>query len=430
MPARVILLLLVAVLLADDGSVALSVERGEVTEDIVVILPPGASVSGVLRDFEVRATHRFDMVVNGFAAEVPPGIRRALEQIPGAIVSPNRRVEAVGQVATERKRCTQNNPRKRRRCRRRLNQASQTIPTGIRRIGADQNPQAAIHGDGGAINVDVAVLDTGIAAHPDLTIAGGKACTGEGTGDVVAHGTHVAGTIGARDNGFGVVGVAPGARLYAVKVLNNQGGGDSASIICGLDWVIAHKDSIDIVNMSFIGTGPKTTCLDDALHAAVCNAVQAGVTVVVAAGNQVADAAKYFPANYDEVITVSALSDFDGRPGGQASATCYSDGDDTFARYSNFGADVDITAPGTCILSTTPGRTYQTRDGTSMAAPHVTGAAALYIAVNQAATPAEIRAYLLGPNGSRPQQSPEGLIVDDDPDAIPEPVLHIPNSAP
>src|SRR5215213_7879791 len=291
---RLVLLLLVAALLADDGSVALSAERAEAPEDIVVVLPPGRSVSGVLRDFAIHPTHRFDRVVNGFAAEVPPGIRRSLEQIPGAIVSPNRRVEATDQVTTE-KRCKQKNKKKRNRCKRRHNPPPvpvtptpppQTVPTGIRRIAADQNSQAAIHGDGGAVDVDVAVLDTGIAAHPDLTIAGGQACTGEGTADGDGHGTHVAGTIGAQDNSFGVVGVAPGARLYAVKVLDNQGEGDYASIICGLEWVIDNAATIDVVNMSLGGSAPETTCLNDALHAAVCNTILAGVTVVVAAGNR------------------------------------------------------------------------------------------------------------------------------------------------
>lgn len=439
-----LLLLLIAALLVDDGSIAVHAQQEEATRDIIVVLPPGESVGQVLRDFDVDPTMRFDRAVNGFAAEVPPGVRRALKQVPGAIVSPNRQVAATTQVTAE-KRCKQKDKKKRKRCKKRQDQqdpapaptptpepvvSSQVIPTGIRRIAADQNSQADIQGDGGAIDVDVAVLDSGIAAHPDLTIAGGKACTGEGTADGDGHGTHVAGTIGALDNSFGVVGVAPGARLYAVKVLDNQGGGDYASLICGLDWVIANANTIDIVNMSLGGSAPETTCDNDPLHMAVCNTILAGVTVVVAAGNETEDAANSFPANYDEVITVSALSDFNGQPGGQAASTCYSDSDDSFARYSNYGADVDITAPGTCILSTWPGGTYETLTGTSMATPHVTGAAALFIATHQTATPADVRSYLLGSTGSRPQQSPEGLVVDDDPDAIPEPVLYIPISAP
>lgn len=124
------------------------------------------------------------------------------------------------------------------------------------------------------------------------------------------------------------------------------------------------------------------------------------------------------------------LTDFNGQPGGGAAATCSSDGDDTFARYSNYGPEVDLTAPGTCIRSTWPGDTYKTLLGTSMAAPHVTGAAALYIASHPMATPADVRAYLLSPAASRSQRSPEGLVVDDDPDAIPEPVLYIPTGSP
>ena len=386
----------------------------------------------MLHSLDIRPTHRFGRVVNGFAADVPPGIKRALERIPGAIVSPNRRVEATQRVEAEGKK-----RKKRRKKRRRRQQQqsaasgpAQTLPTGIARIAVDENAQAGIAGDGGAIAVDVAVFDTGIAPHPDLTIAGGKACTNQGTGDVDGHGAHVSGTIAARDNDIGVVGVAPGARLYAVKVLNNNGVGSYASIICGLDWVLANASTIDVVNMSLGGEAPETTCANDALHRAVCNVVNAGIPVVVAAGNERDDAANHYPANYDEVITVSALADFNGEPGGRAGPTCANDRDDSFANYSNFGREVDIMAPGTCIRSTLPGGAYGVFSGTSMATPHVTGAATLYLESNPSATAADVRAYLLSPAASRPQQSPEGLAVDDDNDGFSEPVLYVPVGAP
>ena len=104
--------------------------------------------------------------------------------------------------------------------------------------------------NGGIVDADVAVLDTGIAKHRELTIAGGKACVGKSYADDNGHGTHVAGTIAAKDNSRGVVGVAPGARLWAVKVLDNNGCGSLSSVICGLDWVYAHRDTIDVVNIS------------------------------------------------------------------------------------------------------------------------------------------------------------------------------------
>jgi subtilisin len=241
--------------------------------------------------------------------------------------------------------------------------------------------------------VDVAVIDTGIARHPDLSIAGGVNCsTGRSYDDGNGHGTHVAGTIAAKDDGNGVVGVAPGARLWAVRVLDNQGSGSFSSIICGIDWVTGRAGLIEVANMSLGGGGPESACGgSDAMHNAICRSVRAGVTYVVAAGNEATDAKNSVPASYDEVITVSALADFNGQPGGGAAATCRADVDDTLADFSNYGKDVDLTAPGVCINSTWKGGGYNTISGTSMASPHAAGAAALYNAKNGGASPAQVQ---------------------------------------
>ncbi len=270
--------------------------------------------------------------------------------------------------------------------------AAQTMPTGINRIDGELSSTKS--GDGaGHVNVDVAVLDTGIDIdHPDLSVVGGTNCsTGRGYDDGNGHGTHVAGTIAAKDDATGVAGVAPGARLWAVRVLDKSGRGSWSSIICGVDYVTANASTIEVANMSLGGSGSDEGCSDDALHQAICNSVAADVTYTVAAGNSSDDAANHVPASYDEVITVSALADFNGEAGGGAKATCRADVDDTFADFSNFGADVDLIAPGVCINSTWKGGGYKTISGTSMAAPHVAGAAALYKSVNPGASPTSVR---------------------------------------
>lgn len=300
---------------------------------------------------------------------------------------------------------------------------AQSTPTGINRV--DGELSSTVSGNGGGVaDVDVAVIDTGIDIdHPDLNVVGGKNCsTGRSYDDGNGHGTHVAGTIGARDDANGVVGVAPGARLWAVRVLNNQGSGSWSSIICGVDWVTANSRTIEVANMSLGGSGSEPVAsgcaTGNALHDAICKSVAAGVTYAVAAGNSSADAAGFVPAAFDEVITVSALADFNGLAGGGAAATCRSDVDDTFADFSNYGADVDLIAPGVCINSTWKGGGYNTISGTSMASPHVAGAAALYKASNSGATPAQVKSAL---------QSAGNLNWNDaeDPDSTREKLLNV-----
>lgn len=276
-------------------------------------------------------------------------------------------------------------------------QPPQVLPSGVKRIGQNTSNFGA--------GVGVAVIDTGIdLAHPDLSgnILGNYSCVkGKSNGDDDnGHGTHVAGTIAALDNGIGVVGVAPRASLYAIKVLNAQGSGTWSSVICGIDWVTAHASTVQVANMSLGGGGSSDdNCgLDnhDALHQAICRSRNASVTYVVAAGNETDDTANHVPAAYDDaVITVSALVDSDGLSGGGGSSTTYG-ADDTFASFSNFGSAVDLGAPGVSIRSTWKGASYNTISGTSMATPHVSGAAALYIGIHSNASWTEVREGLKG----------------------------------
>ena len=241
----------------------------------------------------------------------------------------------------------------------------------------------------------MAIIDSGIDHdHPELDVRSGTDCTGGGPfsgscsgtapadgDDDNGHGTHVAGTAAAIDNGEGVVGVAPGARLHAVKVLSSSGSGYTSWVIAGIDHVTANANTIEVANMSLGGSGTDDgkSCAQtqNAQKKAICNSVDAGIVYVVAAGNDDVDAAGSTPANHPDVITVSALADFDGLAGGLGATTCRSDRDDTLADFSNWGATVELAAPGTCIRSTVPGGGYATYSGTSMASPHVAGAAAL-----------------------------------------------------
>jgi subtilisin family serine protease len=301
---------------------------------------------------------------------------------------------------------------------------AQTLPTGIDRIDGELSSTASGNG-GGDVNVDIAIIDTGIdTSHPDLNVVGGTNCVG-GTSfnDDNGHGTHVAGIAAARDNGDGVVGVAPGARLWAVKVLNASGSGSISQIICGIDWVTARASTIEVANMSLGGQslfGSFSGCTSsfDPMHPAICRSTQAGVTYAVAAGNSDANSNNFVPATYNEVITVSALADFNGQPGGGAAATCRADVDDTFADFSNWGADVDVIAPGVCIFSTYRGASFNTLSGTSMASPHVAGAAALYKSTHAGANPAQVRDALRLAGNS-------GWSNADDGDTTKEPLLNV-----
>ncbi|MDQ3646780.1 MAG: S8 family serine peptidase [Actinomycetota bacterium] len=336
----------------------------------------------------LELSHVYSYALQGYSATMTPAVASLIADLPGvAWVQPDRIVEIAGQK----------------------------IPSGVRRIGATGSATAAIDGRDSRVHVDVAVLDTGVdLTHPDLNVRGpGANCTlggllppelGEAwpdADDAHGHGTHVAGTIGALDNRRGVVGVAPGARIWPVKVLLDGGTGMDSMLLCGIDYVTQHADKVDIANLSLVREGSDDgRCGEsnaDALHKAICGSVRAGVAYVVAAGNKHMATSGFVPAAYDEVVTVSALADFDGRRGELSEPNCaYADAekDDSFADISNFGVDVDVIAPGVCIRSTSLDGGYATQSGTSMASAHISGAAALYQATHPGAGPSKIKAAL------------------------------------
>jgi subtilisin len=341
------------------------------TADARAVAPAQASRFG----FDVG--HVYTSALQGYSATMSPTVAEALEASPAV-----RWVQEDRPVSID----------------------AQTTPTGINRANADASPTAAIDGVDQRVNVDVAVIDTGAdLSHPDLNIyrAGAKNCSvgAINANDLNGHGTHVSGTIGALDNGSGVVGMAPGARIWPVKVLTDAGSGLNSDVICGIDYVTANASQIEVANMSLGGAGSDDgncgNSDEDAMHTAICESVDAGITYAVAAGNDSEDAANSTPAAYDEVITVSALADFNGLPGGGAPSTCRSDVDDTFANFSNYGSDVDLIAPGVCINSTWMLGGYNTISGTSMASPHVAGGVALYKATHPSASPAAVKSALL-----------------------------------
>jgi subtilisin len=240
---------------------------------------------------------------------------------------------------------------------------AETVPVGISQVKA---PPAWDASRGKGINV--AILDTGIdALHPDLApnVKGAVSFVpGETPADGHGHGTHCAGTIGAAINGSGVVGVAPAASLYAVKVLANNSSGQWSWLIAGINWCIQNR--MKILSMS-LGGGSAPVALETMCNTAFAN----GLLLVAAAGNT--GAAVGVPGKYKNVIAVSAI-----------------DSANVIAPFSSRGPEVEICAPGVNVLSCKPGGGFQTMSGTSMACPHVAGGAAVVWGAHRFATNVQI----------------------------------------
>ncbi|OLC52324.1 MAG: hypothetical protein AUH85_17415 [Chloroflexi bacterium 13_1_40CM_4_68_4] len=343
----------------------------------VVVLADGSDTNAVVGELERRhgfsATHRYAAAFAGFAARLTAPQRAAVVREPAvASIHEDRRVRLIAPRAAR-------------------------LASGVARIGGGRKPA----------DVAVAVIDTGVDTHPDLNVRVGTNCVGpasrrsDATADDNGHGTHVAGTIG----GTGGTGVAPGTTIYAVKVLDANGGGSTSSVICGIDWVTANaaRLGIRVASMSLGMSGTSDTNCgrtnQDPLHRAICRSTTTGLVYVVAAGNDGADLAGSVPAAYPEVLTVTAMTDTDGAPGAKGPASSCPgprDRDDTPASFSNYArrsaeAAHAIAAPGECVRSTWPKGRYATLSGTSMATPHVSAVVALCISSGHCpGAPAEI----------------------------------------
>src|SRR5438552_1667575 len=312
-----------AALLVNVGVPNGSVAAADDSRTYIVVFRQGvasnAKTDDVERRFGFSSDFRYTSALQGFAARLSSLQLARIRADPDvAFVSADRVLHTIGSVPIK---------------------AGDTAPPGVRRLGA-----ATATTTREASTSNVAVIDSGIdLSHTDLNAVTGKNCiTGGNARDDNGHGTHVAGTIGAKNNGAGVVGVAPGTKLYAVKVVNAQGSGTDAQVICGIDWVTANAATlgIKVANMSLGGPGADDgNCGNtngDALHRAICNSVAAGVTYVVAAGNSTEDFAADVPANYNEVLTVTAMADFVGGPSHPI---------DAYYGYLAWAGAVDTVAP-------------------------------------------------------------------------------------
>jgi subtilisin family serine protease len=261
---------------------------------------------------------------------------------------------------------------------------AQTVPWGITKIGAAGKPTVS--------NVNAYVIDTGIdTAHADLNVVGHVNFAGGKNTDCHGHGTHVAGTVAAKNNTQDVVGVAPDAPLTGVKVLGCSGRGSTSGVIAGVDWVTANAVKPAIANMSLGGSA--STALDDAVK----SSAGSGVFYALAAGNSGADACTQSPARAgtaNGVMTVAAT-----------------DSADKEASWSNYGTCVDIWAPGVSILSTRRGGGTTTMSGTSMASPHVGGGGALYLSGHPGASPSQVETALKNAADTTANKSKDGRTI-------------------
>ncbi|MGX7828043.1 S8 family peptidase [Actinokineospora sp. 24-640] len=354
----------------------------------LVMLKSAEGKQTVVERHRARVTHTYSRALTGFAARMSEAdARRAAADPRVAYVEQDRIVRITG---------TQPNP-----------------PSwGLDRIDQRALPldSSYTYPNGGA-GVTAYIIDTGIrTTHTDF---GGQARWGTNTVDTNntdcnGHGTHVAGTVGGTAHG-----VAKDVSLVAVKVLNCQGSGTLAGVAAGVDWVTANAVKPAVANMSLGATGTNAT-----LESAVRNSVASGVVYALASGNSNADACNFTPARTAEAITVNASTNTDGR-----------------ASFSNFGSCTDIFAPGQNITApwNTSDTAVNTISGTSMAAPHVAGAAAVYLAGHPGATPAQVQTAMKNGATKNVISSPgagspnnllfvgEGTDPDPDPDPDPEP---------
>jgi subtilisin len=358
--------------------------------DYVVTLKDGIDAKAFAAAADARSgvdvKQVYSVALRAFAAQLTGSAQAQLAQDPAVrFVSPNRTFKAFAQV----------------------------LPTGVDRIEGDQS---TVYAAGSSVTTPVAVLDSGVTPDPDLNVQviGHNCVGGVGWSDLNGHGTHIAGIIGAKNNADGVVGVAPGAPIYPVQVLNRSANGSDASILCGIEWIatVGKAVGVRVANLSAGSFGDDDGNCGltnaDPVHLAICNATAAGTLFVVAAGNSGGAITSTIPANYDEVLTATWMTDYDGSPSRASPPTgCDQGTDDQASAHSSWAYDDDqnhiLAAPGSCITSTSNTGGTVVMSGSSMAAPHVAGTVALCLDRGACrGTPAEVMQRVRSDAAARP----------------------------
>jgi hypothetical protein len=318
-----------------------------------------AHVQNIEQKHGVRADAAFGTVFKGMAARLTPAQLASLRKDPSVDLIEEEQVFSINPLGKVSGTATT---------------STQVIPWGISKTLATQSYTVAGNGSGAVSGVRAYIIDTGIdTKNTDLNRMGHINFSGDGRNvDCNGHGTHVAGTVAASDNTLAVVGMGPGVAVYGVKVLNCQGSGTTTTVIQGVDWVAANAIKPAVANMSL--GGGASQLLDDAVR----NAASTGVFFSIAAGNSTADACTSSPARVGGGATAGVMT---------VAAT---DVNDLEASFSNYGSCVDIWAPGVNVTSLKLGGGTTVMSGTSMASPHVGGAAALYLGRYPTATSSSV----------------------------------------